>query len=468
MERLTGKHLKARKSVVEFVDDEHQNRSNEDRIRPIQLVIGLDFGTSFSKVVVGEARVRYAVPFKKHAIGKSTLLLPSALCVLPGPEKCRLGIKERRYTLYDNLKMPLIERDFSDEVQLRVAAYLALVFRHTRQWLFNTHGRIYGGRKIEWFVNVGLPTDSYDDEELTSVYRRIVRGAWHSSMIPGDVTLQTVRDSLERASALSDRGMVTEEGVEPFLQGDRVSAFPEFVAQLAGYVRSPLRRDGLHVMVDVGGGTLDVTVFNVHQDDDEDVYPIFARRVVPLGVRNLLLARSQKLHRVFGEKYSPFDDLPSDADFRKRFGITEEELGEANKPFRTEVLRAITDQLWYTKKERYPGAPQWSLGLTLYGEPVPGFFGGGGALSEFYADLLRKFEEKPPPYRVSSRQLPIPSNLEAPGMTSTDYARLAVAYGLSFDPYDIGQVRRKADIEDVHAETSDWTFEDNYIGSEHV
>ena len=30
-------------------------------------------------------------------------------------------------------------------------------------------------RKIEWFVNVGLPTDSYDVEELNAAYLDIVR-----------------------------------------------------------------------------------------------------------------------------------------------------------------------------------------------------------------------------------------------------------------------------------------------------
>ena len=35
--------------------------------RKQQLVIGLDFGTAFTKVVVGEQRVRYAIPFGQFA-----------------------------------------------------------------------------------------------------------------------------------------------------------------------------------------------------------------------------------------------------------------------------------------------------------------------------------------------------------------------------------------------------------------
>ena len=42
------------------------SNSKKDNSRRIRMVIGLDFGTSFSKVVIGESRVRYAVPFYDH------------------------------------------------------------------------------------------------------------------------------------------------------------------------------------------------------------------------------------------------------------------------------------------------------------------------------------------------------------------------------------------------------------------
>lgn len=466
LEHLRGKYRKAKNGVGEVVIDEYPNHPDKSRDRPIQLVIGLDFGTSFSKVIVGETRVRYAVPFDGYAFGENALLLPSSLCVLPGIDKCVLGAEEKGGSVYDNLKMPLIERDFSDEVQLRAATFLALIFRHTRHWLLNAHSSIYEDREIEWFVNVGLPTDSYEDEKLTAAYLRIVRSAWHTSVMPGDVTLQAAGDSLARDNASEKE---VREGLSgPLLPHDRINVFPEFAAQLAGYVRSPRRRDGLHVTVDVGGGTLDVTVFNIHQSGGEDVYPIFARKVAPLGVRYLSITRSRELDDVVGEALSPFVDLPSDADFRERFRITKDELRKADQPFRRRVEGVVAEPLRYTKQQRYPGAPQWRLGSSRYGEPLPSFFCGGGVLAEFYADLLHKFEGRRPPLRLRSSPLPIPDDLEAPRMTSRDYARLAVAYGLSFDPYDIGLIRRMDEVEDIHAESFNWTYEDRYIGKEQM
>ena len=101
---------------------------------------------------MGATQVHYAVPFERYAVGKDLLLLPSALCVLPEVNECLLGTDPQGGVLYDNLKMPLIERNFSDEVQARCTAFLALVLRHTRGWLFQTHGSIYKGRKIQWFT----------------------------------------------------------------------------------------------------------------------------------------------------------------------------------------------------------------------------------------------------------------------------------------------------------------------------
>lgn len=438
--------------------------SNEDRGRAIQLVIGLDFGTSFSKVIVGESRVRYVVPFNGYEVGDKPFLLPSALSVLPDSGKCILAAHGQHGRLHDNLKMPLIERDFSDEVRTLAVAYLALLLRHARTWLLNTHGAIYKARKIEWFINIGLPTDSFHDEKLISIYRTIVKIAWLLSALSGDVTLPRALDLLTKYDA--DPYGLQEVFTDHLLHDDRISAFPEFSAQLAGYVRSPRRQDGLHVTVDIGGGTLDVTVFNVHQKNEEDVYPIFARRIEPLGVRYLTATRLRALQQEPSQTLSPFDDLPSDAVFRKKFRITQNQLESADLPFQKRIVNAVAEPLLYARECRYPTAPQWDQTSARYGEPVPSFFGGGGALSQFYADLLRGFLRRKPPLTLRASQLPVPDDLEAPDLTQKDYARLAVAYGLSFDPFDIGQIKRMNEVEDVRAEAPRSTFEDRYTGTE--
>ena len=55
-----------------------------------------------------------------------------------------------------------------------------------------------------------------------------------------------------------------------------------------------------------------------------------------------------------------------------------------------------------------------------------------------------------------------------PGNLTSAYARLAVAYGLSFDPFDIGKIKPESDIEDMPIEPPDSRYGDSYVGKEHT
>ena len=88
-------------------------------------------------------------------------------------------------------------------------------------------------------------------------------------------------------------------------------------------------------MVDVGGGTLDVTVFNVHKDSAGGRrIPYFcAPRQGRWG--HAISCKLAARHYGNGEtwSYSPFDELPSDGKFRRTHNVSMEELKELDRPF---------------------------------------------------------------------------------------------------------------------------------------
>lgn len=437
----------ATKEIQWLLTDKTQIGPHRADQEPIQLVIGLDFGTSFTKVVVGESRKRYAVPFGNFALDKNPYLLPSVVSIVQVGKECTLGLHSNAIHAHDNLKMPLIDRDFGTEVQIRAVVFLALVLRYVRGWLFSAHYRTYMNRHIEWFVNVGLPTDSYDDYELTNIYLYIVRAAWRLSILPEPISFAAVPIQIQQPlNDLANRA----------LPDDRINTFPEFVAQIAGYVRSPRRQDDLHAMIDVGSGTLDVTVFNVVKKETGDLFPIFDRAVCPLGTRYLLQRRFEILKPSDIITVSPFDDLPSNGHIAEQCGITVERLTKVDQPFRKDIGKCIGDTLRYTKKNRYPLSRNWECGL-------PTFFCGGGASSEFYASLLDTYKQRPPPYRLQFSNLPYPEDLEAPLLGDIAYNRLTVAYGLSFDPFEFGKIMRKDEIEDIVDDTLNRDYSDRMI-----
>lgn len=438
--------------------------AQSEQSRQIRLVIGLDFGTSFSKIVIGEERVRYVVPFNQLEDRETTFLVPSALCVLPD-NTCRLGTKCKEGRLFTNLKLPLIERDFSDEVRICATAYIALLLNHARSWLLENHRATYADRKIEWFVNVGLPTDSFDDEELRSVYLSIIQDAWHMSEQEGDVSMAFIEEFVKKGGQYSD---TNTSQLKEHLPRDRFNAFPEFLAHLAGYVGTPRRREDLHVTIDIGGGTFDLTVFKVvPRKDDEDEISIYERVVEPLGVRNLIESRISSICSAVKGDYSMFEDLPSDGEFGARFGLSEKEVNALDRGFERRLRKVITSTLRYTKIERYPTAPQWhDPGEVRYGEPLPSFFCGGGSLSNFYASFLNTYNHPNPPFSLEELELPVPENLE-PRQTSThEFARLAVAYGLAIDPLNMTDFQHKAQIDDMKAPRSHKSFREHYVGNE--
>ena len=105
--------------------------------------------------------------------------------------KCQLGFSDFASKSIEEIKLRLIKGDFSLDAKIHAAAFLALVLRHVKNWLLETHDNIYGDREIEWFVNVGLPTASYDDRKLSEIYREIIEVAWKASVLPTPVHLQT-------------------------------------------------------------------------------------------------------------------------------------------------------------------------------------------------------------------------------------------------------------------------------------
>lgn len=361
------------------------------RVQEVQLVIGLDFGTTYTKVVVGEERAKYAVDFGDLAERDCNgYLLPSVFSEIGEGGECVLGRKQRG-SVYEHLKMKLIEGRLGDETQVRITAFMALVIRYAKDWLLREHGEVYEGLDINWLVNSGVPTESYDENELKTFYRKAVAAAYAADIGGQTITLSRCRNCLD--SDFDHKGVA--------------NVVPEFVAQIQGYVRSPRRREYLHTVIDVGGGTVDLTVFNVLAGyEGEWRYPIFYRAVRSLGVE------------------------------RWRHGWLD------GKAFRHRMICVIGGGLKYVRERKDPQSPSWKSG-------VPTFLTGGGAAVELYEDAVAYFERSDCPWQLRRTDLPIPDDINPRRLSERCYGRLAVAYGLSLDPDDFGEIVSQNNTEDV-------------------
>lgn len=440
------------KSTIDASLDEVVRPDRED------LVIGLDFGTAFTKVVVSNGLYHWAVPFPDQN-DKESYLLPSILSRKSG-ELCLVSdfdTNELEADI-DNIKLSIIKGDRSLDVRASASAYLALVFRHVRKWVkanvpLRSHVTPY------WMINVGLPTDSYVDQELQDLYRDVTYKAWLASCSNDPIVLDDLKKMI---AATSDTlGNITDTLGEYEISSENVNVFPEFVAQLTGYLDADQREDGIHILFDVGSGTTDCTAFNLGKNKGEEEFEIIVKSVETLGVRFLELRR-QNMPGANPWLPGLLQDLPDDKRYASKLGVNVSVLQNHDKDFR----RSVHQQLSRTVRKTTNGG----RAATGPVSGIPIFLCGGGARTEFYKNIAEQAVingKRHKSWILKLKTLDKPNNLQAPNLLSQDYDRLSVAYGLSLDPFNIGNIiEHQQRKEDSRKPLPSW--EDNYVSKDQV
>lgn len=396
-----------------------QNRS------PLNLIIGLDFGTAYTKVVIGETRARYAVPFHTLLSLRNRYLLPSLLA-MDTDSSFHLGQSDQMRYCTNNIKMKLLMGQDDEYTQIEATAFLAQVLRYARYWLFQTHSNTYARHTIRWWLNVGLPSASWESS-IKKVYQKIAMAAWDLSVADTPINPQTTQYALHTPEALQFIG-------ERLGHQDRISIIPEFAAQITSYIRSPRRQSDLHFLVDVGAGTLDVTTFNAHRDQVEDIFPIFETRVARLGSRYYVKQLLSGIQcQVAWDEEDPSVNIEH---FAQIAGLCHEEFESQTSQFRSKVAGIISAVLHATRNDRYPMSPHWQTGILT-------FLCGGGSSILLYRDVLQRN------HLLRLIALEKPDTLAAEYLGPSDFHRLSVAYGLSFNTLDIGKVRPRIEVPPV-------------------
>lgn len=381
-----------------------QSRAMSRKKEPVRVdaVVGLDFGTSATKVIVrtpylpGESAVSLPVKPSLRA-ERSSHLWESAVWYdgRSGAFSERRSKSASKLTGIKAVFMHDPESTLTGEVRALDAcvAYLAIVLRTTIAWFSDL--RTNQGLDLEWSVNLGLPAATYDTPILEP-YRRALAAAWGLAGRDANLSLENVREAIENVAT------------QPTTH---LQVIPEVAAAVAGFARSENRRDGLYVLADVGAATLDACCFRLSQPAAGlNRYSMLVADVQPLGVAACESLREQ--------------------------GKTDGEIGLA-------IEKVMWGVIWNTKLHRDPNAAEWKENLPL-------FLCGGGANN----DLHRRSMEKLSPWLAknaggSIQVLAIdePDSLSSDG--DTELGRLAVAAGLSYPEIDIGELVRPSEIKDI-------------------
>lgn len=404
----------------------------------VDLVLGLDLGTSCTKVVIGDPGWKdcsFAVPLGPSGNGISTWLHPT------------------RFGSEANLKMRLMRDPDSEHVRDLLACYLAQIIALSRSWFVSNSPADYRRREIRWSLNVGFPGKRVDTGPLAAAYRQV-------SKVANALSLQPEPASPQLAASIRLNSAKTTPQARP----NEVQLYPEIAAQLAGYVNSPFRRPGNLVLIDVGAGTLDTSTIILHGNKDQDIVSFHVCEVASLGVLRLYQERLEALERMQaacvraqmeqfqgGDKAIPesFEEMVHPE--WKRSAQLKRTFLELSACFEQEVINSTWSCLARFRKlqKEVHDSPAYEP----WGDTLRFFITGGGSRSKFYRRLLADgpLEERIMPYvrhwhtDAGRRQalgqglllepLPLPDAEKFrnfPPSLRSDFDRLSVAYGLAF------------------------------------
>lgn len=389
-------------------------------------ILGLDFGTAFTKAVVRWSGHHYAVDWSDAVEGEDHNLLASVFSEA-SDGRCVLGANEASgWSVREGIKLQLLSSGVTsiDGRMSDAVIFIALAFRYVDTWLRRTNRDIDKG--LRWRLHVGLPTKSWDSDATTETFKTVAQAARVLACMPGPVT---------RIAALEALRM-TDQVDRP-----AVDVFPEFACQMYSYLLSPERREDLHALVDIGAGTLDVAYFNVFMKDGEALLPIFASEVDRLGAHYLIAALSGAAGRPV---WMDGDSSLSDEEVTRRLNCAPNDVCSRRSLYLSSVADVFNGTTLMAKRT-YPTSPAFHRS-----EKVRLFLCGGGSR---IPSLKKRFE------RIAAEAANVMgikfqvSELVEPhdvvGRLNSGFDRLSVAYGLSQNAANIGRVMRSATLEPI-------------------
>ena len=410
-----------------------------------ELMIGLDFGTSSTKVVIADRTLNaaYAVPFM-DSVGVASYLLPSALLETPEGVYNLAGAGRR----HADLKLAMLSDLADEQACSRVCAFLALTIRFARAWLYESKRDQYLRAEVLWTLAIGQPADQAASAYHRQHFEHLAKVAWHlaGSTVPIDVN-----------AAISAWRCRAELDLDDELE---VRPMAELSAQIHGFVSSSHfddRSPNIYLLVDVGAGTVDASLFHVRRDRGGTVsFDFFTHAVELLGAANLNRARLAWWLKELRDVRRRLE--PGNSELADRIGSTAAELEQMQLPteFRGRYPESFRSYLEGVEvgfeggaetpdEHFYRDVRNQVAGKVLYGawkqrlltqeglRDMPFFLCGGGGRHPLYAALKSRLQKTDGCTWLSAlpRELALPININAPGVSHSDYDRLSVAYGLS-------------------------------------
>lgn len=450
--------------------------------------LGLDLGTSYTKVVWRHGQFARPVCFGQRRDRLDDYLVPSIVyfdgerfqtslewledpalgseCAIPNFKIC-LTCEGNRAGECRGLKCPISnwnaeifpEETRNNEAGLVTSVFLASILSRSKHLILNELERSTGhGQKgkVRWSVNLAVPDKYLDGSNAAHSFEIALKAAWLMSLAMDEVTgMHTAREIIGCYTAA--RCLAEENSLDCFV-------YSEVAAEVASVTLSRTSQDGLYAFVDIGAGTVDASVFRFYTSPQGDrTHNKYAAEVLPIGsayIETLAMRWFDESEWFISEETINGNNGKKAAETRLRACLREMKenggsrpdtyclieaenlnraLCEASRLIRKRVYRELVHLFGdaYGKEKKHS---RW-LDLRL-------ILGGGGAGSPVYrkAAIAAFTLKNNPSKKPELIELPKPGDFQMNELDRKHFHRFAVAYGLSHRPVDLLQVVQPSQI----------------------
>lgn len=256
---------------------------------PLGYRVGLDFGTSTTKVVVcnDAANIDYALETPKelqveeqgrrqqHLWRTCVWFNDATQCFQLTPSKGSRPILGFKTGLIQGDGNRMLSPGISHNAA--AAAYLALLIAYVVGSDAERMETAGGSERHYSRFHIGVPVASLEEDARVAGFHRVVQAAFGLAPDASSLRLDDVKTALQR-----DVGCVETATDTPY------QLFEELAGVVAGYMLTPEKAGGPHIIVDVGAATLDVATF--HIPDGEHPLEVYESGVELLGAQALACA----------------------------------------------------------------------------------------------------------------------------------------------------------------------------------